>query len=1182
MRRMVRPQRDLFLVPARPDTLSGGAEHGRAQRRSTMAGSDGGLEVGGQRGDGVGGQRGAGVGGRLVAVGPGQPPIGASRPADDPEGTAVSELDVFAFPVQIGKIQPPLLPAETLARDRLLDWMAAKIHSRLVLIVADPGHGKTTLLADWSRRTRVRALWYRLDDTDRDWVVFVHHIVAAGREIDPAFAPSTASLLRELGAGMGDRASITRTLLAEIRAWVTGGTALLLDDFQVIDDVPEVREIVRELLLRGPDRLSLVISTRRMPTLPLARLRALGEVAELTTADLRFDRAEMERLFRETYRHPLESDLLDDLARTTEGWAATLRLVETAVRGRPRHEVREVIRGLSAREGDLHDYLAEEVVGRMPLELQAFLERCSLLQVATPQLAAVAAAVSEDDARRLLDAIEEAGLLSRRGRTGQAGRLLHPLVRSFLEGRLLDAVGPAGVAEIHTRIAIAAEPNSWWLAAHHYAAAGRRDEVARVLSSSLESILGSGGAQVAVELIDDPDAHKGRAWYGVLVARHLLAAGRLSEASHEAARAWQAVEQGNEPEAREWVLMTLIAASFASGDYAGGREWALKLASSAEGVAMAIAKAVVALSDSTRGGSLDTTAHLVQETARLATASGHRHFFGISMLNLGWVDRYRGLPSEVEANARSAEEALGEARDALELPTVHVLLAWSLAHQGRTSEAREELQRARDRSREATRFEMLVESADVIGSYFDPDEAAELLLAARTGHAANSPADEALFALTNAENELRCGRVSSARASLATAPQDLVAGHPAFNARRSLADIRLRLAEGAAVTAEEVEEAQAAAGRQGAGFIHDNFRLLRASLAEPDRLSRTVCHLGETNRSLLSINAELLVPRLYELELQARDIVQAEAELRPARWRSALRRELSSTTTAAVLSAAQLLEVVGDQSDIPRLRRLSRSMRGVGRRPDMGRQLARRLAPRVWVEDQGRVMVHVGPEEIAGTSIRRRALTLLCFLLSRPGLSASRDQVLDALWPDQDPEQSVNSLHQSVYFLRRVFEPEYAEDLSPGYLNQDAELLWLDAELVDSRTALCRRLMEACGRPPDPWRTAELVSEYKGAFALDFAYEDWASPYRETLHARFLQIMEEAIRADIETGYVDRAIDLSRRVLDLDPAVDEVEGTLVRLYRASGAHAAAAEQYGHYSESLSRDLGIDAPALEDM
>ncbi len=149
----------------------------------------------------------------------------------------MSELDVFGFPVQIGKVQPPFLPAETLERQRLLDWLAAKIHSRLILIVADAGHGKTTLLADWTRRTRVRTLWYRLDDADRDWVVFVNHVVAAGREIDPGFAPHTMALIRELAAGMGDRSAIVRTLLAEMRAWVTGGTALVLDDYQVVDDV---------------------------------------------------------------------------------------------------------------------------------------------------------------------------------------------------------------------------------------------------------------------------------------------------------------------------------------------------------------------------------------------------------------------------------------------------------------------------------------------------------------------------------------------------------------------------------------------------------------------------------------------------------------------------------------------------------------------------------------------------------------------------------------------------------------------------------------------------------------------------------------------------------------------------------------------------------------------------------
>jgi DNA-binding SARP family transcriptional activator len=228
------------------------------------------------------------------------------------------------------------------------------------------------------------------------------------------------------------------------------------------------------------------------------------------------------------------------------------------------------------------------------------------------------------------------------------------------------------------------------------------------------------------------------------------------------------------------------------------------------------------------------------------------------------------------------------------------------------------------------------------------------------------------------------------------------------------------------------------------------------------------------------------------------------------------------------------------------------------------------------------VLIKVGGVEIPGTSVRRKALALLCYLLTRPGLSASRDQVLDALWPDQDPEQSANSLHQTAYFLRRVFEPSYTEDLSPGYLNHDVELLWLDSELVDSRGNACRRLLDSGASTPDPGMVNALSMEYRGPFALDFAYEEWASPHRESLHARYLLVMERAIQADIGAGHLDRAMLLSRRLLDVDPQVDEVERTLLRLYQAAGAHAAAAEQYTHYATTVRRDLGLEPPALKDI
>src|SRR5215213_8800067 len=85
------------------------------------------------------------------------------------------------FPVQISKVQAPPLRDETLARDRLLDWLSVKIHRRVVLLTAEAGYGKTTLLADFTRRTRLRVLWFRLDRGDRDWTSFIAHLVAAVR-----------------------------------------------------------------------------------------------------------------------------------------------------------------------------------------------------------------------------------------------------------------------------------------------------------------------------------------------------------------------------------------------------------------------------------------------------------------------------------------------------------------------------------------------------------------------------------------------------------------------------------------------------------------------------------------------------------------------------------------------------------------------------------------------------------------------------------------------------------------------------------------------------------------------------------------------------------------------------------------------------------------------------------------
>jgi len=106
---------------------------------------------------------------------------------------------VSGYPIQPSKVQRPPLRDDVLSRSRLNDLLDAKSSHRVVLVVAEAGYGKTTMLADWTRRTSRRVLWYRLDTDDRDWLGFLHHIVAAGRVLDERFGVETEEMLASLG-----------------------------------------------------------------------------------------------------------------------------------------------------------------------------------------------------------------------------------------------------------------------------------------------------------------------------------------------------------------------------------------------------------------------------------------------------------------------------------------------------------------------------------------------------------------------------------------------------------------------------------------------------------------------------------------------------------------------------------------------------------------------------------------------------------------------------------------------------------------------------------------------------------------------------------------------------------------------------------------------------------------------
>src|SRR3954447_14868354 len=890
-----------------------------------------------------------------VAVGPG-------RPAAGNVSHGVPGNGMTGYPIQPAKVQVPLLRDETLARYRLLDWLAAKVHHRVILVLADAGYGKTTLLADFSRRTRARTLWFRLDDEDRDWISFLTHLVAAGRTHDANFAPNTAALLSDLSRGGPSRETATEAFLRELPSIASHGALLILDDFHLVDESPDIRQIVREMVAAAPERLGIVFASRRMPSVPLARLRASGEVAELGTDDLRFDAGETARLFTETYGRALDADVLADVATKTEGWAASLQLVQAALRDRTPGQIRQFIRGLSGADQELYDYLAEEVVGELPEDLQQFLMRTSILQIVTPDMAAVVAGLDAQRVAELTAAAERLTLLSRPSRSAKGPQRYHPLVRQFLEARLVATVGAAAVGDLHRQAALAATLD-WRVAAYHFRKAGDYASVASTIAGAIPEIMGGGQHAIAIEEIERVPEPLRPPVLDLVTSRIDLQRRDYASAIELSRAVLETVEPGSQES--DFALLNLMAVYMEAGYAEEARDMARRLEISTNNEHLSqIAIATTLMMNASGNGNLDAVSrHLIAMSE--SQRGFHPHYFGVTMLNVSLIAVHQDRPDRAIDYAREAIEALQGTSSQIELSAAYMALACPLVLLGRADEA---LQATRS-AVALDEAEALKDQPDLADSFLDPEGASWLLNSLADSEESMS---KLRYPILAAQYHARRRRFQETRALLAEHPK--VGVVTATMATRLVATAYVAVASGStdgpAVAAEAVKLSKG----QGATRWARTAELIEACAGPPELLERAVTTVGAVSPWTVTYVADLIARRIDDLSNDAEQTLIAVAALHPGRWRFVLRQRIDDPSWAQTTMAARILESIGERVDIARLRSFSRRHRKLQGSSTLGKALARRLADRVTVEDQGRVHVVVGARQVEGSLIRRKVL----------------------------------------------------------------------------------------------------------------------------------------------------------------------------------------------------------------
>lgn len=262
-----------------------------------------------------------------------------------------------------------------LPRPHLVERIQTGLTGKLTLISAPAGFGKTTLLTEWIPHSHRCVCWLSLDETDNDLTRFLTYLIAALQMLKADFGQA---LVMTLQAPQPPAIEGLITALVNQISQTLDEFALVLDDYHLIH-LPAIHAAVAFLLSHLPPNMHLIFASRADPPLPLARLRARGQLTELRAADLRFTLDEVTTFFQQIRALPLPSTQIEELERRTEGWGAGLHLAALSLQGLDPAGISSFIRNFSGSHHHVFDYLVEEVLQQQPEEVQHFLLRTSIL-----------------------------------------------------------------------------------------------------------------------------------------------------------------------------------------------------------------------------------------------------------------------------------------------------------------------------------------------------------------------------------------------------------------------------------------------------------------------------------------------------------------------------------------------------------------------------------------------------------------------------------------------------------------------------------------------------------------------------------------------------------------------------------------------------------------------------------
>jgi len=1076
------------------------------------------------------------------------------------------------------KLAPPRLHRRVLTRPALMARLRESLDSRLTLVHAGTGYGKTTALASLCADESLRCIWYSLDESDRDPQQFLAYLIAACRLQWPHLSEAPLAVLQEMG-DVGQVANLSDARWTQVIDTLTNALAeavhepalLVLDDYHFVASSAKVNALVERCVTWLPAYLHVILASRQPFHFPsLVAWRAKGEVLEIERRELVFVPSEIEELFHIAYGMLLTPDEAQALADKTEGWPIALQLVWQGMRDR-----NESIAQLLAPAhvptslGALFDYLARDVLDRQPLDVAEFLRATAVLHELTSE--ACDAITQSNDSGEMLERLHAMDLFV--VALGGGHYRYHHLFHDFLNSQLASQAVRS--QQLHGRAAqFFHDRNNLDQAIYHWLSALAFEQAADDIETAGEVCLRDGRLDALTTWIDAllPD----------VVAEHP----RLQTLLGDVCRLRSRFD-----EALAWYRQA---------------EQTCRTRDDAAGISRALHGQALVYLDTVRPAQAE---NLLQQAVRIVDRTADREARAQLLELLAENKLNMGKPDEAEALRVEAQALRADARSEDTLSVRVKLRTGQLDDAQRILEVWAESER--DQAEQ--------------GQVHPPRAHRETVLILSLIHSLRGQAERA-FAL--AQEGITLGQLLSS--PFVTAVGHMRLGHawqlispptPPLSGEGSgvgSRDQAIRCYQSAIALGDQLAvrrtRAEAMWGLTRAyGFLGEgDLESAQRSATEGVEIARwagdpwmqSLIELALGASHVLAGQTEDAVEMLLRVLVAFRECGDSFGRAATRLWQSLAYLDLrqSEHLTACLEDLLGLAETRGydflftaptllGPPDPRRIVPLLIAARDRRIRPAYANRLLAEIGlPDIKVhagyqlraQTLGAFRVWRGPIEIESHEWQRdKARQLFQLLVAERGRWLQRDEIVEILWPSLNAEAAARDFKVALNALNRAIEPNRAADAPFAFIVREGTAyrlrpeadLWLDSGHFERECDLGLRL--AVHQPEQAIAHLQAaIRQYRGDYLPDALYEDWTSEERERLLALYLRTADKLASLLVERGQFDACLETCQAILTRDACWENAYRLMMTAYARQGNRPQAMRAYQRCVDALCDELGV--------